>query len=228
MARLPRIIAHRGLWMTAPGNSLEALRRAAELGADGVEIDVRRSADSLPILFHDRCTTDDRSVASLTRDELSAAVGHPVATLQEALESCDLPFWNVEMKTWEAWPEVLDTLQRFSEEREFLVTSFRHDELERRASGDASGSKGIRFGALIAHRPLNTSSLLRDLEELSCRVLVCEIGAVSEAFVGSLRTSGVDCFVYNVNTREDRDLCARCGIEGVITDFPQLFLQTRL
>lgn len=46
------IIAHRGVHDTAPENTLEAFQRAIELGADGVEFDVRLTADHVPIVFH--------------------------------------------------------------------------------------------------------------------------------------------------------------------------------
>lgn len=48
------IIAHRACARHAPENSLEGIRKAAALGADGVEIDVQRTLDNIPILMHDR------------------------------------------------------------------------------------------------------------------------------------------------------------------------------
>jgi glycerophosphoryl diester phosphodiesterase len=49
----PLIIAHRTCPLDAPENSLEGIRKAAELGADGVEIDLRMSLDFQPFLLHD-------------------------------------------------------------------------------------------------------------------------------------------------------------------------------
>lgn len=46
------IIAHRGVHDTAPENTLAAFERAIELGAEGVELDVRLTADHVPIVFH--------------------------------------------------------------------------------------------------------------------------------------------------------------------------------
>src|SRR5207244_10861016 len=45
--------AHRGARAVAPENTLEAIARAAELGADMVEIDVHLSTDGEPIVTHD-------------------------------------------------------------------------------------------------------------------------------------------------------------------------------
>ena len=50
----PSILAHRGASADAPENTLAAFREAARQGADGIEFDVRLSADGYPIVIHDR------------------------------------------------------------------------------------------------------------------------------------------------------------------------------
>ncbi len=52
------IMMHRGATRFAPENSLEAFNEAIDRGADGVELDIRRSADGVLYLFHDS-TLDD-------------------------------------------------------------------------------------------------------------------------------------------------------------------------
>lgn len=49
----PRVIAHRGASLEFPEHTRIAYRRALELGADGLECDVRLSADLIPVLQHD-------------------------------------------------------------------------------------------------------------------------------------------------------------------------------
>ena len=47
-------LAHRGDWRRAPENTLAALAAAVAVpGCDGVEFDVRLSADGVPVLYHD-------------------------------------------------------------------------------------------------------------------------------------------------------------------------------
>ena len=54
----PQIVAHRGASVVlnrtdqAIGNTLPAFLRALELGADAVELDVRLTADQVPVVFH--------------------------------------------------------------------------------------------------------------------------------------------------------------------------------
>ncbi len=57
---MARVTGHRGAAGLAPENTLEALDAAAAAGARWVEVDVRHSADGVPLIFHDddlaRCT----------------------------------------------------------------------------------------------------------------------------------------------------------------------------
>jgi glycerophosphoryl diester phosphodiesterase len=52
-------LAHRGATLRAPENTILALHLAEDLGADAVEVDVRRTADDVLVLMHDR--TVDRT-----------------------------------------------------------------------------------------------------------------------------------------------------------------------
>ena len=96
----PWILGHRGAPREAPENTLASLRRALELGLDGVEYDVHASRDGEPILIHDETlerTTDlSGPVAAQSLAELVHAdagswfgkrfTGEPLPTLEEALE----------------------------------------------------------------------------------------------------------------------------------------------
>lgn len=50
-----KVIAHRGAWKHtgAPQNSMEAIRKAWEMGCAGVEFDIRMTSDGIPVLNHD-------------------------------------------------------------------------------------------------------------------------------------------------------------------------------
>lgn len=62
-----RIVSHRGACRVAPENTIASGRRAAELGADIVELDVRESADGVLYVLHDATlnrTTNGRGLIS--------------------------------------------------------------------------------------------------------------------------------------------------------------------
>ena len=62
----------------APENTLDSFREARRRGAAWVEIDVKLTADNVPIVMHDaslmRTTGIDRLVAETRRTELPAVV----------------------------------------------------------------------------------------------------------------------------------------------------------
>lgn len=65
---VPLVIAHRGASAEQPENSLAAFRRALELGADGVELDVHATSDGSLVVYHD-AEIGDRPIAAMTLDE---------------------------------------------------------------------------------------------------------------------------------------------------------------
>ena len=66
----PLSIAHRGASAYAPGNTMQAFRKAAMLGADMWEVDIRATSDGVPVVFHDAALADGQLVATLTRVDL--------------------------------------------------------------------------------------------------------------------------------------------------------------
>ncbi|WP_291480345.1 glycerophosphodiester phosphodiesterase family protein [Corynebacterium sp.] len=71
-----KIIAHRGASGYRPELTLDAYEHAVDLGADGVECDIRLSADGVPVVIHD--ATVDR-----TSDGTGAVAAMPLARLRE-------------------------------------------------------------------------------------------------------------------------------------------------
>lgn len=98
----PQIIAHRGASYLAPENTLVAFRKAMEIGADGVEMDVQKTYDNELVIHHDYMvdmhTDISGQIYDLTMGELKALdfgswkdaiyANERIATLQEALELC--------------------------------------------------------------------------------------------------------------------------------------------
>ncbi|MGL5017449.1 MAG: glycerophosphodiester phosphodiesterase family protein [Luteolibacter sp.] len=97
----PMIAAHRGDWRNHPENSLAAIRSCIAMGLEIIEIDVRLSADGIPILIHDKTlerTSNGKgkishhTAAQLASLRLKSADGkptdEPIPTLRQALELC--------------------------------------------------------------------------------------------------------------------------------------------
>jgi glycerophosphoryl diester phosphodiesterase len=91
------VIGHKGAAGLAPENSLAAFVVAREVGADGVELDVRRTADGALAVHHDATLGDGRRLLDLAVDELPDGI----VTLPPVLDACTgLALVNIEIKNW--------------------------------------------------------------------------------------------------------------------------------
>lgn len=97
------VFAHRGSGPRGPAaeNTLAAFEAAGSLGADGVELDVRRSADGHLVVHHDAVLADGRPLCELAAVELPSSI----PSLEEALGACGALAVNVEVKNHEADPD---------------------------------------------------------------------------------------------------------------------------
>jgi glycerophosphoryl diester phosphodiesterase len=94
------VYAHRGASAAEPENTVAAFRTAGRMGADGVELDVRRTADGQAAVVHDAALPGGRAVVEVPL----ADVPHEVPRLEEALDACAGLVVNVEVKNapWDA------------------------------------------------------------------------------------------------------------------------------
>ena len=83
--RRPLVLAHRGASRAAAENTPEAFRLALALGADGVELDVRRAADGALVVHHDPV---------LNGEPLRRLAGPPVPTLAAARTQAPAALWT--------------------------------------------------------------------------------------------------------------------------------------
>ncbi len=86
-------VAHRGASAHEPENTMLAFRRALELGADGLELDVHLSSDGVPVVIHDGTldkTTDGSGQVRETRLDalraLNAGKGEKIPLLEEVID----------------------------------------------------------------------------------------------------------------------------------------------
>jgi len=140
----PLNFAHRGASHHAPSNTLAAFTQAAELGADGIELDVHLSADGVPVVIHDfvvETTTDGQgSVASKTLAELeqldagikfdAAFAGERIPTLSKVFEAVGQRLLiNIELKSIAARNNGLETavaalVTKHHLEKRVIISSF--------------------------------------------------------------------------------------------------------
>lgn len=139
----PTIVGHRGVAGLEAPNSMAGVRRAAELGADAVALDVRETADGELVLFHDPrleiSTNGTGRIEEKTLEELSAirVDGEPIPTLEEALEFVAETRMGLylELKKTGYGATALEKVEAAGLADRTMVTSFRPDALAEAADG---------------------------------------------------------------------------------------------
>lgn len=148
----PEIIAHRGASYLAPENTLSAFRKAMEIGADGVEMDVQQTSDKKLVIHHDYIidlhTDISGKIYDMTEGELKeldfgswkdiAYKDEKIATLEETLALCkelDVARVQLEMKApllhSDAFVEqVVEQVRAAGLGEKLVLTSFNHDHLK--------------------------------------------------------------------------------------------------
>lgn len=143
---MTKIWAHRGASADAPENTLPAFALAVDQGADGIELDVQRTADGELVVIHDELVnrTSDGSgrVADLTLEQLRRLNFNngmtrygdvQIPTLQEVLEFVEETWLtvNIELKnTIDLYPgmeaELVTMVAEFGLSRRVTYSSFNH------------------------------------------------------------------------------------------------------
>ncbi len=215
------VLSHRGYHATVPENTIESFKQAVAMGVDGIETDIRLSADGKAILFHDRVSADGREVASLSRQELSDVSGYSVPTVEEALETIPDVLWNLEIKSPDCVQTAKTIIERFAPSRRLLVTSFWHDIVE-----EFRSSLSVECGILLAQRPFQDFTVRQLLpERKKIETIVWDFDMLDPNLIRSAREHGIRNLVYGALTVTEHLHLVEIGVDGVITDHPQFLLE---
>lgn len=221
-------IGHRGARGHEPENTLRSVRRALELGAHGIEIDVWL-ADGEIVVIHDgtleRTTNGTGAVSRKTLAELrslDAGQGERIPTLREVFETVDRrAFINIELKGRRTAGPVSDLIAEFVKQRgwryeDFVVSSFSRAEL--RAVGDPHIPIALLLARPTRLYPLSARSVRASSVNPALRY-------VTRRFVEDAHRRGLRVFVYTVNEPADIARMREWGVDGVFTDYPERALE---
>jgi glycerophosphoryl diester phosphodiesterase len=219
------ILAHRGASLAESENTVAAFRRARVMGADAVELDVRRTAEGSLIVHHNPHLRDGRLIRQTVRRQLPTSV----ATLGEALEACEGMWVNVEIKNdpeeadFDASEAIVDAviehLVGWHDDSRWLISSFRRETIDR---------------CRLLAPAIPTAWLTVDIDDCTARQVAIGghravhpwYGTVTEQFIADCHEQGVQ---VNVWTCDDPDWMLRLaawGVDGICTNVPDLAIAT--
>jgi glycerophosphoryl diester phosphodiesterase len=223
----PVIIAHRTSPLDAAENSLAGIRRSGELGADYVEIDVRRTRDGVPVMLHDalllRTTWRPWPVSWVTANALRRtrlrASGEHVPTFAEAVDALpDQLGFAIDTKDPDAADAVVAELRNQGKLGRSLLwaQSERAVRFYVEHAGDEAGEVALLRDALT---PDAIDRFLADAVELGAGAISAHQSSVDAAFLERAHGLGlrVHCWFQDQATQRAK---AHLPLDGIVTDWP--------
>lgn len=217
------IIAHRGALAYEPENTLRAIKRALDFGADFVEVDVRLSRDGHVVVIHDervdRTTNGRGYVKDMTLDQLrrlDAGFGEKTPTLEEALDTVkERAILIIEIKVPEVVEKVVRTLEEKGMTGEVIVSSFYQGAVKRVKNLNPK----IKTGIIYSFRPLKSDRLAT---EVGAEVLFPNYRYVDKTMVKEAHKQGLAIYPWTIDDPDEAKRLLKTGVDGVATNKPDL------
>lgn len=226
----PAVISHRGS-VYGVENTLPAMEKAIESGADYTEVDVQLSRDGIPVVLHDvnleRLSGEDVNVYDLTAEELGkidlSQNGYTgtIPTLEEAVQFARGRIkLGVELKphgheTVDMVSTSIEVMER-NQFEDFLLLSIDYDFVAQLKRDYPQYKAGYCvFGAV---GDISASRI----HELGIDFIVVEEWMVSSQLVGEFRKAWVPVYVWTVNDELSMKKYLEQGVLGIVTDYPDV------
>ncbi len=224
-------IGHRGAAAQAPENTLASFRRAVELGADGVELDLHRTKDGRFVVIHDdtldRTTDGHGPVDALSFEELRRLdagswkgrefAGERVPAFEEVVDALPRSLIIVaELKAGsDRDPSTLVDLARFLSDRSLLdrvrVSSFDHRALGRLRQLLPTLGTAALFVAL----PVDPVALARTC---GAQAIAPNVRYLTRDVVAEAHQAGLAVHAWTVNDPADIAAVRAMGVDGIVSD----------
>ncbi len=241
--KYPVIIAHRGYSFKYPENTLVAFKKAKELGAVMVELDVTMTKDRQLVVIHDdsldRTTNGRGKVGDFTLAQLknldAGAWFDPcfskekIPTLDEVMDIAGKDMMiNIEIKSSAfekdspddaVEKQVVDLVLRKDALRRVIISSFEPGILKSISLMDKKPP--ISF---LSDRPLdhNQAELCKELDVCSWNT---NYKLIRKKDVEKMHALGFKVFAYTVNFLKKYKKLIAMGVDGIFTDNPYLFMK---
>jgi len=242
-----QIVAHRGFSSLAPENTLSACRAAVDAAVDGVEFDVRRSKDMIPVLLHD--STLDR-----TTDGTGKVVDFPLSELKQL----DAGQWKHARYSNERIPTLHETLNYLSTTPCLAVIDLKDSDIAFQTLASVTSTGTLSNTCVITddmavlnlldnHAPdlstawlcyslpqhlvsadQQTAWILAQLQQARTQILDINADLLSPELIRQLMQHNIAVWTWTVNDPDVARALMSWGVTAVTTDKPDLIKQVRL
>ena len=222
--------AHRGASQVCPENTMMSFYVGLQMGANGIETDVRRTKDGILVLFHDstleRVTGETGEIGDYTYEELQrfwvkkGELADKIPTLEDFLchFACHDITLAIELKADGIEEEVAELIFRYGAQDKVVVTAF---ELERiRRMKQCAPSLRVGYLTRTVDEDVIRSLLAMGAEE------ICPIGReVTPERVAAWHGLLLNVRAWGILDEEIMKRVYDAGADGMTVNFPDLLIQ---
>ena len=234
-----RIFAHRGYSGKYPENTMLAFEGALKLSVNGIELDVHKTKDGKLAAIHDESIDrtflgnglvkdyDLRDLKKLeNRDEkFRENIDSIIGTLEEVILLVSFKddfVLNIELKTdvihYNGIEEdVLEMLDSYDMIENTIISSFNHESLKI----CKKINKNIKTAVLYSE-PIE--DIVNYAKELGVYAIHPDYKLVDKILIKKCHENNILVNAYTVNEKEDIERLIEEGIDGIITDYPNIAL----
>lgn len=235
-----RIFAHRGYSGKYPENTMLAFEGALKLSVNGIELDVHKTKDGKLAAIHDESIDrtflgnglvkdyDLRDLKKLeNRDEkFRENIDSIIGTLEEVILLVTFKddfVLNIELKTdvihYNGIEEdVLEMLDSYDMIENTIISSFNHESLKI----CKKINKNIKTAVLYSE-PIE--DIVNYAKELEVYAIHPDYKLVDKSLIKKCHENNILVNAYTVNEKEDIERLIEEGIDGIITDYPNIALE---
>ncbi len=234
---LPEVVAHRGFHdSTTVENTVDAYRRAAEIGVDLVEVDIRRTADGILVLHHDASIAGRRIASTKYADLPRLPNGQQLSTLQGLVDAAAGARGGtrllVETKEFGYEADIVRTLNSRLGAGSYDLMSFNQDSVRAMRALAPDAKVGVLFGLMPDWKhgtwPIRGAAMVQQTRELHADFVAIDRRIADDSRLDALAAAGIDTAVWTVESRADlRRFLHDSRVYRVITDAPATAKQMR-
>lgn len=247
------VLAHRGFRGQYPENTMLSFQKAAELGVDGLEMDIHSTKDGVLVVSHDatvdRMTNGPGPIKEMTLAELQQldagyrwspdggqtfpfrGQGITIPTLEEVFTAFS-QFWiNVDIK--QSQPAIVtpfvEMIRRFGMAERMMVGSFDAatvTQFRRQCPEAATVASEPEVRRLFIMGKLGLSRFYRSgARAMQLPEWNGRIRVITPRFVKDAHRTGTAVHVWTINETADMQRLIAWGVDGLITDYPDRLLK---
>jgi glycerophosphoryl diester phosphodiesterase len=206
------VLGHRGA-AEIPENTIPSFAKALDHGADGLELDVRRTADGKLVVVHPS-VVGQHAVQSSTYDQIRKLPdGYEIPLLEEVLNRfAARAYLDIEFKTPGFEEQAVALIKKHGRPTHTLISGFDPQTLTKVHDLAPAFQLGYIF---------NRTQDEESRHNCPVDVVIPQFKLASRELIAEVHEEDLKVFAWTVNEEKEMSRLLELGVDGLITDYPE-------